>query len=227
MPIFFNEYKKPLVSGGLMKHLKSLVYLYNSNILYTKSAKSLLHTLKTNKNFTTPKLSFCKETFDVWFVSGNSYLTLNKKGNLTYIEGNDQHRGWFQSSLWLGLLYKNYIPYNKLTTHGFIVDKGGLKFSKSSKSKKNKLFYIMENYGSDLLKLWFCSENPYNDIFFSEKILNKAVSTYRMFRNTFKFMLGNLFDLNIYKDKLSYSLLKKRDRFFLHKTFTHIKSFFS
>lgn len=149
-----------------------------------------------------------KDTLDVWFDSGTTHLTvLNENPSLgwpadLYLEGSDQHRGWFQSSLLTGCAVKGSAPYKQLLTHGFLVDGDGYKMSKS----KGNIISIpdsVKKYGADILRLWVASTDYSGDIAFSEEIMKRVSESYRRIRNTIRFLLANLNDFDVKKDSIA------------------------
>lgn len=141
------------------------------------------------------------DTLDVWFDSGTTHNTVLKHryqlghpANL-YLEGSDQHRGWFQSSLLTGCVIDKRAPYDALLTHGFVVDGNG---HKMSKSKGNVIApqKVMDTSGADILRLWVASADYSGELFISDEILKRVVESYRRIRNTLRFLLANLADFN-------------------------------
>jgi isoleucyl-tRNA synthetase len=142
------------------------------------------------------------DILDVWFESGNTHTLIkykNKKYSKNYadmfLEGSDQHRGWFMSSLIISMLTKNQSPYSEVLTHGFVVDKNGQKMSKSigNTISPNE---IVKTLGGDILRLWVASSNYSNDISISNEILKRSSDIYRRIRNTARFMLANINDFD-------------------------------
>ncbi|MCF8094756.1 MAG: isoleucine--tRNA ligase [Desulfobacteraceae bacterium] len=168
--------------------------------------------------------AFEKETdiLDVWFDSGVSHAAvLDARDNLTwpadlYLEGSDQHRGWFHSSLLTASELKGAAPYRAVLTHGFVVDGEGKKMSKSQGNviapKK-----VIDKYGAEILRLWVASSDYKDDVRISENILKQLSDAYRRIRNTCRFMLGNLYDFDPETDKTELSQMKDMDRFMLHR----------
>lgn len=165
---------------------------------------------------------FRKETdiMDVWFDSGTSHAgVLETRPDLTwpadmYLEGSDQHRGWFQSSLLTAVATKARAPYKAVLTHGFVVDGEGRKMSKSL---GNVIFpqEVIKKYGADILRLWVASADYRADIRISESILKQLAEVYRKIRNTFRFLLGNLYDFDPRRDRVEYGDLPEIDRWAL------------
>ena len=135
---------------------------------------------------------------DVWFESGLTQAFVLDEPTFPadlYLEGSDQHRGWFQSSLVLSTALRGQAPFKTLLTHGFVVDGQGQKMSKSGGNNQTPL-EIIDTKGADLLRLWVASSNIYEDLKMSPAALKNAEDTYRRLRNTFRFLLGNLHDAN-------------------------------
>lgn len=168
--------------------------------------------------------SFIKETdiLDVWFDSGVSHAAvLEQREDLKwpadlYLEGSDQHRGWFHSSLLTSVGTRDRAPYDAVLTHGFVVDADGKKMSKSignivSPGK------VIDRYGAEILRLWVSATDYREDIRISENILKQLTDAYRRIRNTCRFMLGNLSDFDPENDQVPFESMPDIDRFALHK----------
>lgn len=142
------------------------------------------------------------DVLDVWFDSGvTHYCVLKARDNLRepadlYLEGSDQHRGWFHSSLLTGVAINNRAPYKEVLTHGFVVDKDGKKMSKSLGNVVSPID-VINTYGADILRLWVSSADYRGEMTISDEILNRASDGYRRIRNTARFMLGNLNDFTV------------------------------
>jgi len=168
--------------------------------------------------------SFTKENdiLDVWFDSGVSYAAvLEERDELQapadlYLEGSDQHRGWFQSSLLAAVGTRGIPPYKGVLTHGFVVDGQG---KKMSKSVGNVIApeEIIKKYGAEILRLWVSSEDYRDDIKISDEILKQLTDAYRKIRNTIRFFLGNLYDFDPAKDRVDYRDMAELDRWALHQ----------
>jgi len=178
------------------------------------------------------KCPLCKkgETFirsndilDVWFDSGVSHQAVLKKRNELdfpcelYLEGSDQHRGWFQSSLIPSLCIDGKPPFKSVLTHGFVVDGEGRKMSKSLGNVISP-FDIIKDYGAEILRLWVASSDYNEDIRISPEILSRLSEAYRKIRNTAKFILSNLYDFNPDEDKVRNKDLKAIDKWIVFKT---------
>ncbi len=167
---------------------------------------------------------FRKETdiLDVWFDSGCSHAAvLETRPELRwpaelYLEGSDQHRGWFHSSLLESVGTRGAPPYKAVLTHGFFVDGEGRKMSKSLGNYVTPQ-ELIPKYGAEVLRLWVSSENYTEDIRVSTEILDRLADAYRRIRNTFRFLLGNLYDFDPRRDRQSYAQLDEVDRFVLDR----------
>jgi len=167
---------------------------------------------------------FAKETdiLDVWFDSGCSHAAvLETWPELRwpaemYIEGSDQHRGWFQSSLLEAIGTRGRPPFKSVLTHGFVVDGDGRKMSKSL-GNYGTLDELFRTYGAEILRLWAAAEDYTQDIRFSTEILDRLADAYRRIRNTFRFLLGNLADFDPARDRQSSARLDEIDRWILDR----------
>jgi isoleucyl-tRNA synthetase len=165
------------------------------------------------------------DTLDVWFDSGATHASvLKRRPELQhpadlYLEGSDQHRGWFQSSLLTGCAIDGRAPYKALLTHGFVVDGAG---HKMSKSKGNVVApqKVMDTYGADILRLWTASTDYSGELTISDEILKRVAESYRRIRNTLRFLLANLADFDASKDLLPVADWLEIDRYALHLTST-------
>ncbi len=171
---------------------------------------------------------------DVWFDSGVSHMSvLNEKFGLNwpcdmYLEGSDQHRGWFQSSLLTAVAIKGQAPYKQVLTHGFTLDGKGRKMSKSMGNTIAPLEIINE-FGADILRLWVASSDYRNDVRISKEILKTLSETYRRIRNTARFLLGNLHDFNPAKNFVPYEELLSMDKWILdrlHRMISRVRKAF-
>lgn len=180
-------------------------------------------------NFKCPKCSgenFQKENdiMDVWFDSGVTWRTVVEKrsqelGNIPvdmYLEGSDQHRGWFQSSLLTCMATEGKAPYKEVLTHGFVLDGEGRKMSKSLGNVVVPQ-EIIKVYGADVLRLWAASVDYRNDIKIGENAIKQLVEIFKKTRNTVRFLLGNLYDFDPATDYVNYNDMKNLDKFALHK----------
>ncbi|HRJ48398.1 MAG TPA: class I tRNA ligase family protein, partial [Opitutaceae bacterium] len=171
-----------------------------------------------------------RDTLDVWIDSGSTQAAVLKRGQGgtswpadLYLEGSDQHRGWFQSSLWNSVIAFGGAPYKAVLTHGFIVDKDRQKISKSSTYQKPQTAdaYIAQ-HGADVIRLWIASQDFRDDIPVDDEILKNVGEAYRLFRNTFRFQLSNLFDFDAARHAVPVAAMDALDRWALHQTATLI-----
>lgn len=224
LPIFYAEDETPIIDEKVFDHVIELVREHGSNIWFEKEAKDLLPEGYTNPH--SPNGLFTKETdiMDVWFDSGSSSVAVLKGRGLKfpadlYLEGSDQYRGWFNSSLIISTAVNGVAPYKQVVTHGFILDPQGEKMSKSKGNGVDPM-KLMNVYGADVLRLWAASIDYTSDVRIGEPIIKQVSESYRKIRNTFKFLLGNLsngenapFDIN--KDKVD--AFERVDLFILTK----------
>ncbi|MBR6163294.1 isoleucine--tRNA ligase [bacterium] len=172
-----------------------------------------------------------KDIMDVWFDSGISWRAVVEEraeelGHTPvelYLEGSDQHRGWFQSSLLTSVAVQEKAPYKQVLTHGFVFGEDGRKMSKSL-GNYIRPDDIIKNYGADILRLWAASVDYRNDIKIGNNIIGQLAEIYKKTRNTSRFLLGNLFDFNPEEDYVKYEDLKNIDKFALHKLNTLISN---
>lgn len=201
IPIIYCEDETPIIDKDVFEHIEKLIKEHGSNVWYELSEKELLPDGYTNPS--SPNGIFKKETdiMDVWFDSGSSWNGVLKERGLKYpadlyLEGNDQYRGWFNSSLTLSVANTGISPFKAILSHGFVMDNS---WEKMSKSKGNGIdpLKIINVYGSDTLRLWASLIDYQQDVRISEDIVKTISEQYRKIRNTFKFLLGNLngFDL--------------------------------
>lgn len=199
LPIIYNEDGSPIIEKEVFDHIVKLIKENGSNIWFEKDAKDLLP--EGYKNEKSPNCKFTKEKdiMDVWFDSGSSWLASEISYGSKYpadliFEGTDQYRGWYNSSLTLAVATGHKSPYKKILTHGFIVDQNGEKFSKS-KGNGISPEQICNTYGADILRLWAASiDFTMAEIKLSNDLIKVVSEQYRKIRNTFKFMLANLYD---------------------------------
>lgn len=189
--IFYDKDKKPVLREDIFDYIIQLVEKHGTDIWWEKSADELLP-----KEYR--KLGYTKEMdiMDVWFDSGSTSIAVDIDKNLTspydlYLEGSDQYRGWFNSSLINSVAFKGVSPYKNLISHGFVLDAKGEKMSKSKGNVIDPL-KVINRSGADILRLWVANSEYTNDVSVSDNILNQNAETYRKIRNTIKFLLGNL-----------------------------------
>jgi isoleucyl-tRNA synthetase len=213
-----------VLDAKILRHLTTLIETAGSDIFFQKPVAELLPA-----GFSCPKCQgrlWEKETdiLDVWFESGASWAAvLEKSTDLKfpadlYLEGSDQHRGWFHSSLFLAMADRGESPYRTVLTHGFVVDGEGKKLSKSEGN-----YLPPQNFfgkvGAEILRLWAASEDYAQDIRFSEEILERLTESYRKVRNTLRFLLGNLADFDPMRHSVSFEKRPDLDRWILGELF--------
>ncbi|WP_027120320.1 isoleucine--tRNA ligase [Mycoplasmopsis lipofaciens] len=191
--IFYDKNNKPVLKEDIFDHVINLIELNGANIWWEKEADDLLPKKYRNLGYTKEM-----DIMDVWFDSGSTSLAVEIEPNLKppydlYLEGSDQFRGWFNSSLINSVAYFGVSPYKNLLSHGFVLDAKGEKMSKSKGNVVDPL-KIINKYGADILRLWAANSEYTNDISISDNILNQNSEIYRKIRNTIKFLLGNLND---------------------------------
>jgi len=226
IPAFYDAKKNAYLDAGVIKAIADKIAKAGTNAWFDTPAEKLLEGVTLPAGW--PKASELvtgRDTLDVWIDSGSTHMATlrNGQGNTSwpadlYLEGSDQHRGWFQSSLWCGVIAAGGAPYRTVLTHGFIVGEDGKKISKSGQYEKPPTSdnYIAQ-YGADVIRLWIASQNFTEDITISDKILNNASEAYRLFRNTFRFQLSCLFDFDPAKDSVPYASMDALDRWALHQ----------
>jgi len=200
IPIIYAEDGTPIIEKEVFDHIRDLFKEFGSNVWYERSAKELLP--ENYKNEHSPNGTFSKENdiMDVWFDSGSSWAgTLLERGisypSDLYLEGSDQYRGWFNSSLIVSLATMGEAPYKTVVSHGWVMDDN---WEKMSKSKGNGIdpSKIANIYGADLLRLWTATIEYQQDVRISEPIIKQISEQYRKIRNTLKFISWNLADFS-------------------------------
>lgn len=232
IPVFYCEdCGEAIVTDETIKKVADLFDKESSDGWVKHSAEEIL-----GEDFVCPKCGkkhFKKETdiMDVWFDSGITHRAVVEKrheelGHLPvemYLEGSDQHRGWFQSSLLTAVATSGKAPYKTVLTHGFVLDGEGRKMSKSLGNVVLPQ-EVTKVYGADVLRLWAASVDYRNDVKIGENAIKQLVEIFKKIRNTSRFLLGNLFDFDPAKDYVEYKDLKALDKFALHKLNTLISN---
>ena len=160
-----------------------------------------------------------RETMDVWLDSGSSWSAVAQDGRVKfpadlYLEGSDQHRGWFQSSLLLSVALNGQAPFRTVLTNGFVVDVDGRKMSKS-RGKPPALMELVDKYGADVVRLWVASEDAREDVPFSTEIFGRVGDSYRLIRNSLRILLGNLAGFDPQKHRVAAGSRTPLDRYIL------------
>ncbi|HEP5385248.1 isoleucine--tRNA ligase [Streptococcus pyogenes] len=218
LPIFYAEDGTAIMTKEVTDHVADLFQENGSIIWWQKEAKDLLPEGFTHPG--SPNGEFTKETdiMDVWFDSGSSWNgVMNTKENLSYpadlyLEGSDQYRGWFNSSLITSVAVNGHAPYKAILSQGFVLDGKG---EKMSKSKGNIISSndVAKQYGADILRLWVASVDTDNDVRVSMEILGQVSETYRKIRNTLRFLIANTSDFNPATDTVAYADLGAVDKY--------------
>ena len=244
LPAFYDSHGNAILDPQVIRNVADLVEKHGSNVWFEKSAADLWAAVKP-KNWTGPDASAkSADTLDVWIDSGSSSRAvlmrqplgrapalskLPSEGGVPqapswqadmYLEGSDQHRGWFQSSLLLSLAGNGVPPYKTVLTHGFMVDADREKISKSNQTqggyeKPQTAEAYLKKYGADVLRLWVASQDFRNDIIVSDERINKVSEAYRLLRNTLRYQLSNLYDFNPAKHTVADSALTSLDKWIL------------
>lgn len=222
IPIFYcTTCGKELINDETIKHLQAIFREQGSDAWFALSEEELL---PTGIKCSCGNDHFRKETdiMDVWFDSGTSHVgVLRQRPELAwpadlYLEGSDQHRGWFNSSLSTSVAAFGQAPYKSVLTHGFLVDEQGRKMSKSLGNGVDPIA-VTKDMGADILRLWVSSADYRSDVAASPKILKQVSEAYRKIRNTLRYMLGNLYDFDPVKDKVDYAQMTELDKWALLK----------
>jgi isoleucyl-tRNA synthetase len=216
IPVFYNEDGTEILDKDIILHVADVFEKHGSDAWWTMDAKDLLPQGYTNPH--SPNGKFTKETdiMDVWFDSGSSHHAAVVQRGFSYpvdlyLEGSDQYRGWFNSSLSTGVALTRKSPYKAVLTHGFVLDGEGRKMSKSLGNTVDPNALINE-HGADVLRLWVASTEFTNDVRISKDIIKQTSEAYRKIRNTFRFLLGNLFDFDNEVDRVDYSQMSEIDQ---------------
>ena len=229
LPIFINKKtKEPLRDQKVIDKIASIYEKQGSDCWFTDDPKIFL-----GDNYSSNDYEKLNDIVEVWFDSGSSHsFVLEKRKDLKwpadmYLEGSDQHRGWFHSSLLESCGTRGKAPFKSILSHGFVVDGKGMKMSKSTGNVISPED-ILKNYGADILRVWVASSDYAEDLRIDKNILIQHAETYRKIRNTFRYMLGNLKD-NFEKqnfEKIKINEFDELEQYILHKLFTinnHVK----
>jgi isoleucyl-tRNA synthetase len=217
LPVFYDENENPILNEQVVRKFADLVEKEGAGIWFARSADELAPALGLKTG-----LKKGRDTLDVWIDSGTSWAAVvarrpeyhGQKTADLYLEGSDQHRGWFQSSLLTSVAATGHAPYKAVLTNGFVVDQERKKLSKSNEGyqKPVDLMSLVNEHGADVLRLWVASQDYQDDIPFSHDILARVSDTYRSIRNTLRILLGNLADFDPEKDAVPKEQLTFLDR---------------
>lgn len=229
IPVFYDvETSEPLLTEETIAHVQAIIAEQGSDAWWELPVAELLP-----ESYRQDHQRYRKgtDTMDVWFDSGSSWASVVKQRGLKYpvdiyLEGSDQHRGWFQSSLLTSVASNGIAPYQTVLTHGFVLDEKGNKMSKSLGNVVDPLGIIEGGknkkqeppYGADTLRLWVSSVDYAADVRIGKSMLQQLADVYRKIRNTARFLLGNLHDFEPQSHSVSYAELPKLDQYMLHRT---------
>ena len=235
IPAFYDDAGQPVLDARIVRKVADLVEQHGSNVWFEKSVGDLWSLVKpVDWNSVDPSAK-SSDTLDVWIDSGSSSrAVLMRRAELqhpgksgaeawqadVYLEGSDQHRGWFQSSLLLSLAGNKSAPFKTVLTHGFMVDADREKISKSKQGqggyeKPQTAEAYVSKYGADVVRLWVASQDYRNDLVVSEERINKVGETYRNLRNTLRYQLSNLYDFDPERNSVPVEKMTGLDRWIL------------
>ncbi|MGD1902888.1 MAG: isoleucine--tRNA ligase [Geitlerinemataceae cyanobacterium] len=228
IPVFYDkESGEPLMNAETIEHVRGIVAERGSDAWWELPIAELL---PEDLRGEADRYEKGQDTMDVWFDSGSSWAAVARERGLgdvdVYLEGSDQHRGWFQSSLLTSVATTGKSPYKTVLTHGFVLDENGRKMSKSIGNVVDPKVVIEGGnnkkqeppYGADVLRLWVSSVDYSSDVPLGRNILKQMSDVYRKIRNTSRFLLGNIHDFDPATDAVPYAELPELDRYMLHRT---------
>ena len=230
IPVFYNRSSgEVLLNADTLAHVEALIAEHGADVWWEKNEADLLPPAYANQAEQWRKGT---DTMDVWFDSGSSWAAVaSQREHLSYpadlyLEGSDQHRGWFQSSLLTSVAVNGHAPYKRVLTHGFALDEKGRKMSKSLGNVVDPMVIIEGGknqkqdpaYGADVLRLWVSSVDYSADVPIGAGILRQLADVYRKVRNTSRYLLGNLHDFNPAADSIPVADLPLLDRWMLQRT---------
>ncbi|MEK3545584.1 isoleucine--tRNA ligase [Lactobacillus crispatus] len=218
LPIFYAEDDTPIVTPETIEHIAKIFEKEGSNAWYTHTAKELLPEGFTSEH--SPHGEFRKETdiLDVWFDSGTSWSgVMSKREGLhfpadLYLEGSDQYRGWFNSSLITSVAVTGQAPYKQVLSQGFVLDDKGHKMSKSLGNVISPND-VIKKMGAEIIRLWVAQADTTSDVAISMGILQQSAESYRKIRNTFRYMLANTSDFDPKESRVAYDDLRSVDQY--------------
>lgn len=216
IPAFYKEDGTPILDSKVIEHVANIFEKEGSDVWYEWEPKDLLPEGYEVEGKLTKEL----DIMDVWFDSGTSYRVLERRGLPfpadLYLEGSDQYRGWFNSSLTTSIATKKVSPYKEIVSHGFVLDGQGRKMSKSLGNVIDPLT-VMKEQGADVLRLWVASVDYESDVRISNDLMKQVSESYRKIRNTFRFMLGVVNDFNPNEDYIGWSMRGQLNRIMTDK----------
>ncbi|MDR2030610.1 MAG: isoleucine--tRNA ligase [Puniceicoccales bacterium] len=222
IPVFFDEAGQPLLDGNVARGIAAKVRRLGADCWFSQSAEELLADIPVPAGWREKNLRKGTDTLDVWLDSGCSFRAVPKGcPDLTfpadlYVEGSDQHRGWFQSSLWCSVISNGAPPYRNVLTHGFVVGEDRKKISKSDGKPQSADDYV-NRHGADVVRLWIASENFRDDIPISDAILGHVAAAYGTIRNALRYQLGNLYDFRRASNAVPFEKMLPLDRWAMGK----------
>lgn len=222
LPAFFcKSCAEPLLRADIITNVEKVFSEQGSNAWYQKDAASFLPPGTTCSHCGGREFEKGKDILDVWFESGSSHGILQSSAGHRwpadmYLEGGDQYRGWFHSSLLVGISAMDAAPYRTVITHGWVLDSDGRAMHKSLGNVIEPQS-IIKDKGAEILRLWAAMVNYQEDVRLGNEILLRLSESYRKIRNTWRFMLGVLSDFNPERDKVSTEALGETDRYILQK----------
>jgi isoleucyl-tRNA synthetase len=217
IPVFVNSAGQPLMTKESVLAVAKYIGKNGSDSWFTDTPLQILgDDFKLPAGFAFDDLKKEENIFDVWFESGCSWYSVAVKAGWPlpvdlYLEGSDQHRGWFQLSLLPALGATGKAPFKNVLTHGFTVDEKGMKQSKSLGNYVNAQDEVAR-YGSDILRLWVASVDYQEDIRCNDEIIGRTQDAYRKIRNTLRYLLGNIYDFDPSKNSVSYDRMFEIDK---------------
>lgn len=209
---------KVLAHPRVIDHVADLIAQHGTDYWFANQAGSLLPADMTCERCGGSEFEKEHDILDVWFESGISYAAVLKPRQWwpadLYLEGSDQHRGWFHSALLAGVVTDRCAPYKAVVTHGFVVDDQGKKMSKSAWNGVAP-HEIIKQHGAEILRLWVAAQNYQDDVRISSTIMAQLVEAYRKIRNTCRFLLSNLYDFDPAQHRVPFERLSELDRWAL------------
>lgn len=218
LPIFYAEDGTPIVTPETIEHIAKIFEKEGSNAWYTHTAKELLPDGFTSEHSPNGEFTKEKDILDVWFDSGSSWSgVMEKRDGLhfpadLYLEGSDQYRGWFNSSLITSVAVTGKAPYKEVLSQGFVLDDKGHKMSKSLGNVISPND-VIKRMGAEIIRLWVAQADTTSDVAISMGILQQSAEGYRKIRNTFRYMLANTSDFDPKENRVSYDDLRSVDQY--------------